>query len=75
MALAGSSPLSSINSPSNTATSCSCPLDVDKVAPVAQKYSIRAMPTFIFFKNGERADDMTGANKVGLEGKVKMLAA
>ncbi|MCP3820820.1 hypothetical protein NLX86_22800 [Streptomyces sp. A3M-1-3] len=33
------------------------------------------MPTFIFFKNGERADDMTGANKVGLEGKVKMLAA
>ncbi|MFH8405302.1 thioredoxin domain-containing protein [Streptomyces sp. NPDC018019] len=50
-------------------------VDVDKVAPVAQQYSIRAMPTFLFFKDGDRSDDITGANKVGLEDKAKMWAA
>ncbi|MEW2529890.1 thioredoxin domain-containing protein [Streptomyces sp. NPDC047071] len=50
-------------------------VDVDKVAPAAQKYNIRAMPTFVFFKDGEKNDDLMGANKVGLEDKVKTLAA
>ncbi|PFH57683.1 hypothetical protein XA68_14693 [Ophiocordyceps unilateralis] len=30
-------------------------VDVDKVEAVAQKYGIRAMPTFIMFKDGEKA--------------------
>lgn len=50
-------------------------VDVDKVAAVAQKYSVRAMPTFIMFKDGEKSDDMMGANKVGLEDKVKIFSA
>ncbi|MEV0416543.1 thioredoxin domain-containing protein [Streptomyces sp. NPDC050448] len=50
-------------------------LDVDKVAPVAQKYSIRALPTFIFFKDGEKSNEVMGANRSELEDKVKMLAA
>ncbi|KAM4067340.1 thioredoxin domain-containing protein [Hirsutella rhossiliensis] len=50
-------------------------VDVDKVAPVAQKYSVRAMPTFIMFKDGEKFDDIMGANKVGLEDKIRGFAA
>ncbi|KAJ1952510.1 hypothetical protein EC988_003519 [Linderina pennispora] len=50
-------------------------VDVDDVSEVAQKNGIRAMPTFIFFKDGVKSDDLTGANKVGLETKVKALAA
>ncbi|KAI8320727.1 thioredoxin domain-containing protein [Martensiomyces pterosporus] len=50
-------------------------VDVDSVSPVAQKCGIRAMPTFHFFKDGQKSDELTGANKVGLEAKVKALAA
>ncbi|KAK3182127.1 thioredoxin trx1 [Lecanicillium sp. MT-2017a] len=50
-------------------------VDVDKVAPVAQKHAVRAMPTFIMFKDGSQVDDMMGANKAGLEDKIKLLAA
>jgi thioredoxin 1 len=50
-------------------------VDVDKVAPVAQKYSVRAMPTFLMFKDGEKCDDMMGVNKAALEDKVQSLAA
>ncbi|MBO7939260.1 thioredoxin family protein [Streptomyces antibioticus] len=50
-------------------------VDVDRVAPVAQAYGIRAMPTFIFFKHGEKSDDLMGTSKAGLEGKVKTLAS
>jgi len=50
-------------------------VDVDKVPAVAQKYSVRAMPTFMMFKDGEKCDDIMGANKVGLEDKIKVFAA
>ncbi|GAA5086936.1 thioredoxin domain-containing protein [Nocardia iowensis] len=49
-------------------------VDVDKVAPVAQKYGCRTTPTFMMFKNGNKSDDLMGPNKAGLEDKVKMLA-
>ncbi|MET7890003.1 thioredoxin family protein [Streptomyces mirabilis] len=49
-------------------------VDVDQVSPVAQKYSIRAMPTFVFFRDATKSDDMTGANKPELEDRVKKLA-
>ncbi|AEO57228.1 hypothetical protein MYCTH_2314967 [Thermothelomyces thermophilus ATCC 42464] len=29
-------------------------VDVDKVRPVAQRYSVAAMPTFMFFKEGKQ---------------------
>ncbi|RDA92764.1 hypothetical protein CP533_1432 [Ophiocordyceps camponoti-saundersi (nom. inval.)] len=50
-------------------------VDVDNVESVAQKYGIRAMPTFIMFKDGEKSADLTGANKTGLEEKIQALAA
>ena len=49
-------------------------VNVDKVAPVTQKYGIRAMPIFMLFEDGKKSDDLLGANKVGLEAKVKALA-
>ncbi|XP_057709983.1 thioredoxin b [Corythoichthys intestinalis] len=37
-------------------------VDVDECDDVAQKHGISAMPTFLFFKNGKKVDDFTGAN-------------
>ncbi|RCI12321.1 hypothetical protein L249_0061 [Ophiocordyceps polyrhachis-furcata BCC 54312] len=50
-------------------------VDVDKLEAVAQEYGIRAMPTFIMFKDGEKSNELTGANKSGLEEKIQALAA
>ncbi|KAK3983989.1 thioredoxin-like protein [Cladorrhinum sp. PSN332] len=36
--------------------------DVDHLPELAQELGIRAMPTFIFYKNGERVDEFLGAN-------------
>ncbi|XP_034020840.1 thioredoxin-like [Thalassophryne amazonica] len=38
-------------------------VDVDEAEDVAQKYGINAMPTFFFFKNGNKIDSLTGAVK------------
>ena len=35
--------------------------------PVAQKYGVSAMPTFIFFKNGQKIHQFSGASKEQLE--------
>jgi thioredoxin 1 len=37
-------------------------VDVDEVPDVAQELSVRAMPTFMFFKNGEKVDEVVGAD-------------
>ncbi|PWN48877.1 thioredoxin-domain-containing protein [Violaceomyces palustris] len=42
-------------------------VDVDAVQPVAQKYSIRAMPTFLFIKNKSVVDTLQGANASKLQ--------
>jgi len=41
-------------------------VNVDKLMLIAERYEIRAMPTFLFFKNGKKVDDVVGAdiNKV-----------
>ncbi|KAK4100774.1 hypothetical protein N658DRAFT_507454 [Parathielavia hyrcaniae] len=41
--------------------------DVDAVPDLAQELGIRAMPTFIFFKNGEKVEEFLGANPPALE--------
>ncbi|KAH6882187.1 thioredoxin-like protein [Alternaria rosae] len=42
-------------------------LDVDELAEVAGKLGIRAMPTFILFKNGDKVAEVVGANPKALE--------
>jgi len=48
-------------------------VDVDKMDTIAQNAGVRAMPTFQFFKNGEKVDEMMGANVAGLKEKVSAL--
>lgn len=37
-------------------------VDVDECYDVAAKYNVRAMPTFVFIKNGRKLDSFSGAN-------------
>ncbi|KAF5332810.1 hypothetical protein D9611_005257 [Ephemerocybe angulata] len=46
-------------------------VDVDAQTEIAQEVGIRAMPTFLFFKDGEKKGDVTGANPPALETLVK----
>lgn len=46
-------------------------IDVDAVPDVAADLGIRAMPTFLLFKDGAKADELLGANPQGLEALVK----
>jgi thioredoxin 1 len=46
-------------------------LDVDEVPDVAQELGIRAMPTFVLFKNGEKVAEVVGANPKALEAAIK----
>ena len=48
-------------------------VDVDKMDTIAQNAGVRAMPTFQFFKNGGKVDEMMGANVAGLKEKVSAL--
>ncbi|KAK1776014.1 thioredoxin [Copromyces sp. CBS 386.78] len=40
--------------------------DVDALPDLAQELGIRAMPTFVIFKDGEKADEFVGANPPAL---------
>lgn len=37
-------------------------VDVDDLSDVAAEYNIRAMPTFLLFKDGKQVDNVVGAN-------------
>ncbi|KAJ5893570.1 thioredoxin domain-containing protein [Penicillium taxi] len=50
-------------------------IDVEKVGLLAQKYSVSYVPTFLFFKNGKKGDQLQGYSKRALEKKVSELAA
>ncbi|KAI2830042.1 hypothetical protein CBS147482_3431 [Aspergillus niger] len=50
-------------------------IDVDELSEVAAELGIRAMPTFLLFKDGKKFDDLTGANPKGLEQKIQALLA
>ena len=45
-------------------------VDVDEVPDVAHELSIRAMPTFILFKDGEKAGEVVGAIDKALEAAI-----
>ncbi|KAK1623064.1 thioredoxin-like protein [Colletotrichum phormii] len=46
-------------------------IDVDEVPDVSQELGIRAMPTFMFFKDGNKAQELVGANPPVLEKTIK----
>ncbi|KAF2143778.1 uncharacterized protein K452DRAFT_285818 [Aplosporella prunicola CBS 121167] len=46
-------------------------LDVDEIPDVAQELGIRAMPTFLLFKGGEKVGEVVGANPKALEAAIK----
>ena len=50
-------------------------IDVDEVSDVAQELGIRAMPTFLFYKNGEKVDEVVGANSKAIEAAVQKYSA
>ncbi|RAO69801.1 uncharacterized protein BHQ10_005813 [Talaromyces amestolkiae] len=45
--------------------------DVDESPDVAQELGIRAMPTFLFFKNGQKITEVVGVNPPALEAAIK----
>lgn len=46
-------------------------VDVDEVPDLAQELGIKAMPTFVLFKNKERIAEVVGANPMALEAAIK----
>ncbi|CAA9965057.1 Thioredoxin [Pyrenophora teres f. maculata] len=46
-------------------------IDVDEVPDVAQELGIRAMPTFLFFKGGDKVAEVVGANPKALEAAIQ----
>jgi thioredoxin 1 len=48
-------------------------VDVDEVSDVAQELGIRAMPTFLLFKGGEKVGEVVGANEKALEAAIKKI--
>ena len=45
-------------------------VDVDKADDVSADCKISAMPTFLFYKNGEKVDELVGASEAQLKEKV-----
>ncbi|KAE8306798.1 thioredoxin [Aspergillus transmontanensis] len=50
-------------------------IDVDQLSNVAAELGVRAMPTFILFKDGVKVSDVVGANPPALEAGIKTLVA
>ncbi|XP_011425198.2 thioredoxin-like protein 1 [Crassostrea angulata] len=48
-------------------------VDVDQCQETAQSQGVTAMPTFIFYKNKVKVDEMKGADAAALEEKIKRL--
>ncbi|KAL7471698.1 hypothetical protein ACHAXS_011996 [Conticribra weissflogii] len=48
-------------------------VDVDAQSDIAQECGIRAMPTFQFYRDGRKVDELTGADVAALEEKIRAL--
>jgi thioredoxin 1 len=49
-------------------------VDVDDVPDVAQELGVRAMPTFILFKGGEKVETVVGMNPPALLAAIEKVA-
>lgn len=49
-------------------------VDVDQAEAIAQAHNITGMPTFLYFKDGSKVDELVGANEAQFKDKVKKLA-
>lgn len=47
--------------------------DLDDLPDVAEKLDVRAMPTFVFFENGKKVDQLVGADPSALVRALKKL--
>jgi thioredoxin len=50
-------------------------VNVEECADIAEKEGITAMPTFLFFRDSIRCDDLRGANLANLKTKVQQIGA
>ena len=50
-------------------------VDVDKLGELAAQLGVTSMPTFLFMRNGEVVDRMSGADEAGLRAMVAELSA
>ncbi|CZT14767.1 related to Thioredoxin-1 [Ramularia collo-cygni] len=50
-------------------------LDVDEVPEVAQEVGVRAMPTFMIYKDGEKINEVVGANPPAVESAITAASA
>lgn len=50
-----------------------CKVDVDEAEEITNKYDIKVMPTFLFFKETEKVGELTGASETKLREKIKQL--
>jgi len=46
-------------------------IDVDELSELAKDLGIRAMPTFLLFKDGQKVDEIIGADANKLESAIK----
>jgi thioredoxin 1 len=46
-------------------------MDVDQASELAQELGVRAMPTFMLFKGGERVKEVVGANPQALRAAIE----
>lgn len=46
-------------------------IDIDEVPEVAQELSIRTIPTFFLFKNGDKVAEVVSANMKALDANIK----